>query len=108
MTQDEQQTTQDEHEPEFPTKIADALESAAGKARSLTVDKAETVGKWVAAGPLLAMIGLLAVIFLLIGLTRLLGAVVGMEIAYAIIGGLLVLGALLIWRKRDPEESPDV
>ena len=94
-------------EPDFPTKIADAIESAAGKARSVTVDKAEAIGKWVAAGPILGMLAILAVIFLLIGVSRLLGELVGTEIAYAIIGGLLGIGALLVWRMRDPKETPD-
>lgn len=92
---------------DFPVKIADALESVANRARSLTVDKAENVGKWVAAGTILFFIAIIAVIFLLIGLSRLLGEVVGTEWAYTIIGGLFALGALLIWRKRDPKEPSD-
>jgi len=95
-----------EQEPDFPVKIADTLETVADKARSLTVDKAENIGKWVATGTILFFIALIAVIFLLIGLSRLLGEVVGTEVAYAIIGGLFLIAALLIWRKRDPEEDP--
>ncbi len=94
-------------EPDFPTKVADALESMAAKARSLTVDRAENAAKWAAAGTVLFFLGVIAVIFLLIGLARLLGEVVGTEVAYAIIGGLLLIGAWLIWRMRDPKESPD-
>ena len=96
-----------DREPDFPTKIADGLEAIAAKARSLTVDKAENLGNWVAAGAILTFIALIAFIFLLIGLSRMLGEVVGTEVAYAIIGGLFALGALLIWRKRNPKENPD-
>ena len=96
-----------ESEEDFPVKIADALESVANKARSLTVDKAEKAGKWIAAGPLLTMLVIIAVIFLLIGLSRLLGEVVGTEIAYAIIGGLFAVAALLLWRQRNPKENAD-
>lgn len=92
-------------EPDFPVKIADSIESVASKARSLTVDKAESVGKWAAAGTVLVFIGLVAVIFLLIGVSRILGEIVGTEVAYAIIGGLALLAALLIWRLRDPKET---
>jgi hypothetical protein len=95
-----------DQEPDFPVKIADSLESVAMKARSLTVDKAESVGKWAAAGTVLAFIALMAVIFLLIGVSRILGEAVGTEVAYAIIGGLFLVAALLVWRMRDPKE-PD-
>ena len=102
-----QEAGDDVEEPDFPTKIADQLESVADKARSMTVDKAEKVGKWVAAGPILTMLGLLALIFFLIGTSRMLGEVVGTEVAYAIIGGLFLIGAWLVWRMRDPKEKPD-
>lgn len=109
MTDQETQPTGQETEPtdpksDFPVKIADALESVAGKARSLTVDKAEAAGKWAAAATVLVFLGIMAVIFLLIGVSRLLGEVVGTEVAYAIIGGLFLVAALLIWRQRDPKE----
>lgn len=97
-----------DQEPDYPVKIADSLESAAAKARSLTVGKAESVAKWTAAGTVLAILGLMAVIFLLIGVSRILGELVGTEVGYAIIGGLLLVVALLVWRKRDPKETPDV
>jgi hypothetical protein len=95
-----------DQEPDFPVKIADGLEAVAEKARSLTVGKAENVGKWAAAGTVLVFIGIMAVIFLLIGVSRILGEAVGTEVAYAIIGGLFLIAALLIWRMRDPKE-PD-
>ena len=104
---DREQQPVSEEEPDFPVKIADALESVADKARSLTVDKAENLGKWVATGTILFFIAIIAAIFLLIGLMRLLGEVVGVEVAYAIVGGLFLLAALLIWRLRDPKESKE-
>ena len=99
--------TDHDQEPDFPVKIADSLESAAAKARSLTVGKAENAAKWAAAGTVLAFIGIMAVIFLLIGVSRIIGELVGTEVGYAIIGGLFLIVALLVWRKRDPKETPD-
>ena len=90
---------------DFPVKVADALESVADKARSLTVGKAENIAKWVAAGTIIFFLGLLAIIFLLIGINRILGELVGTEIAYTIIGGLFLIVALLLWRQRNPKES---
>jgi cytochrome c biogenesis protein CcdA len=101
MTEQEPETP----EPDFPVKIADTLESVADKARSLTVGKAENAAKWVAAGTIMFFLGFLAVILLLIGLSRILGELVGTEVSYAIIGGLFLIGALLLWRQRDPKET---
>lgn len=98
--------TDRDQEPDFPIKIADSLESVASKARSLTVDKAENLAKWIAVGTLLFFMGIIAVTFLLIGISRMLGEVVGTETAYAIIGGLILVVAWLLWRKRNPKEAP--
>ena len=99
---------ENDQEPDFPVKVADALESVADKARSLTVGKAENVAKWVAAGTILFFIALIAIVFVLIGTSRILGELVGTEVGYAIIGGLFLIVAWLLRRKRDSKETDDV
>lgn len=107
MTDPDTEPADPNSEPDFPAKIADTLESVADKARSLTVGRAEDFAKWTAAGTILAFVGVMAVIFLLIGVSRVLGELVGTETGYAIIGGLFLVVAWLVWRKRDPKETPD-
>jgi hypothetical protein len=87
---------------DFPTRIADFLESIAAKVRSLTVDRLERWTKWVAAGVVLSVLAFLIIVFLLIGLFRLLGAVTGFTIAYTIIGGIFLVVGVLLWSKRKP------
>ena len=87
---------------DYPAQIADYLESIALKVRSLTVDRMERWTKWVAAGIVLSALGFLLVLFLLIGVFRLLGAVVGVTVAYAIIGGIFLIVGVLLWSKRKP------
>jgi len=99
--------TENDQEPDFPVKIADALESIAGKAQSLTVGKAENAAKWVAAGTIIFFIAIIAVVFILIGVSRIFGEIVGTEVAYAIIGGLFLIAALLLWRMRNPKDDSD-
>lgn len=87
---------------DFPTRIADFLESIAAKVRSLTVDRLERWTKWVAAGVVLSVLAFLIIVFLLIGLFRLLGAVTGFTIVYTIIGGIFLVVGVLLWSKRKP------
>lgn len=95
-----------EKNDDFPARVADALEGIAQKARSLTVGRAETIAKWGALGILLFTLALLAIIFLFIGTARLLGETVGnQELGYAIIGGLFLGGALLLWRMRGSKDE---
>ena len=87
---------------EFPTKVADFLESTAARIRSMTVDRIANWTKWAALGIVLGALGFLLVLFLLVGLFRLFGEVVGVTMAYAIIGGLFVVAGALLWSKRRP------
>lgn len=102
--------TEPQPEEEFPVRIAGTLESVANTARSLTVDKAAAAIKWTAVAVVLAALGLSALVFFLIGSFRLLGEVLGnQEIAYAVVGGLFLVGvALLRLRKREPETSEEL
>jgi hypothetical protein len=88
---------------DFPTKIADLLEQSAAKIRSMTVDRAAAAVKWTAAGIVLLMLGFLGTVFLLIGIFRLLGELIGIEVTYAVFGGLFVIVGMLLWSQRIPK-----
>ena len=95
-------------EDDFPQRVAGMLESVADKVRSLTVDRIATAVRWIAMGPILTVLFLLAVFFLLVGLFRIGGEVVGgTRLIYAIVGGLFVLGALFLWSRRFDETEDD-
>lgn len=103
---------------DFSKRIPDMLEAATDKVRSLTVDRAARVFKWVSLGVVITGLALLALFFLLVGLARIVEGLIGhacgdcswaMEVAYAAIGGLFLLFGVLLWvartRRKDPEES---
>ncbi|MCP4303355.1 MAG: hypothetical protein GY788_00435 [bacterium] len=90
---------------DFPTQIADFLEDTANKVRAMTVDRLAEWAKWTGVGLIAATLGLVLVIFLLVGLTRLLGGLVGMQWAYTIIGGLFLVIGMFLWRLRIPREA---
>ena len=71
---------------DFPTKIAELLETIAVKIRALTVDRVRGATKWIALGVIIATLALLLVIFLVVGVSRLLGELIGVRTAYATIG----------------------
>ena len=88
---------------DFPVRIAELLESVATKVRSMTVDRVAGWAKWTAAGVVLLMLGFILVVFLLIGIFRLLGELIDIEWAYAIVGGLFVVLGMFLWSKRRPK-----
>lgn len=92
---------------DFPTKIADFLEQSAVKVRSMTVDRIAGGVRWGAAGIVLAVLGFLLAVFLLIGIFRLLGELIGVEVTYAIFGGLFLLLGVLLLRQRKPRSDKD-
>ena len=95
---------------DFPTKIAELLESIAVKIRSMTVDRVRGAAKWIALGLIIATLALLLVIFLLVGVFRLLGELIGVRTAYATIGGLFVIVGAFLWSMRirkSPKEALD-
>ena len=85
---------------DYPSQIADMLEDAAARARSMTVDRAASWAKWAGAGIFAAFLGLVLFIFLTVGLVRLLEGLVGMQWAYTIIGGLFVVIGMFLWSQR--------
>ena len=92
---------------DFPAKIADFLEQTATKVRSMTVDRIALGVRWTAAGIVLALMAFLLVLFLFVGIFRLLGELIGVEIAYAVIGGLFLLGGVLLLSQRKPSTDKD-
>ena len=101
---------------DFSKQIPDMLEAATDKVRSLTVDRAARVLKWLALGLVIAGLVSLALIFLLVGLGRITeGAIAhacsdcswAMEVAYAALGGLFLVGGALLWAARNRRKSPD-
>jgi membrane protein implicated in regulation of membrane protease activity len=101
---------------DFSKRIPDMLEAATDKIRSLTVDRAARALKWLALGVLIIALVLLAVFFLLVGLARIAEGLItracgdcswAMEVAYAAIGGLLLLFGVLLWAARTRHKSPE-
>ncbi len=85
---------------DFPVKLADLLESVAGKVRALTIDRVAQWTKMAALGMVAATLGLLAVLFLIIGLFRLLSSVIGVTPTYAVLGGIFLAVGAFLWVKR--------
>ena len=90
---------------DYPTKIADFLEQIATRIRSLTVDRASLAVTWTAIGLVVATLAVLAVIWLLVGFFRALGTLIGQELAYAVVGGILLLVGVFLWMKRYPDDE---
>jgi drug/metabolite transporter superfamily protein YnfA len=88
---------------DFPTKIADFLESTAQKIRAMTVDRVRNVARWTALGFLLVVLAFTAVLFLLIGIFRALGELIGVTTAYAAVGGLFIVIGAFLWSRRIPK-----
>ncbi len=91
---------------DYPAKIADSLEQVATKIRSLTVDRVAVGVTWAAIGIVIAAIALLAIIWLLVAFFRALGTLIGQEVAYAVVGGILLLAGVFVWVKRHPDDEP--
>ena len=90
---------------DYPAKIADFLEQTATRIRSVTVERASVAITWTALGLVLATISVLAVIWLLIGFFRALGTLMDQELAYAVVGGILLLIGVFLWMKRFPKDE---
>jgi hypothetical protein len=88
------------------TRIADLLEQVASKIREMTVDRASTAITWTAIGLLLLVGGIMAVFWLLVGIFRILGTLMGMETAYAVVGLILIIVGAVLWSRRYPQDRP--
>jgi len=100
---------------DFPTRIADFLESIATRIRALTVDRLASVIKYVALGLVAATLVAIAFIFLLVGIFRIVEELVfkacdctqAMEISYGAVGGLFLIVGALLWSRRTRSKSKD-
>lgn len=101
---------------DFPTKIADFLEQTATRVRSATVDRIAGWAKWGAIGIVLGVLGFVATIFLLVATFRILGHLFsglldsetwGFTLAYAVLGGLMLLLGTFLWSKRIPPAAKE-
>lgn len=99
--------------PDFPSRTADFLEAVATRIRSLTVDRVARVITYVTLGLVaMTLIGI-AFIFFLVGLFRLSDRLIyklcdcggSMEIAYAVVGGVFLIGGALLWARRTHAED---
>ncbi len=92
------------------------LESATGRVRAMTVDRAKKIITILSLGLVALTLVSFALIFLFVGIMRILGELTYkvcdcasyMEITYAIVGGLFLLVGAFLWRKRiaKPGEEP--
>jgi len=89
---------------DFPTQIADLLVQTAARVRAMTVDRIAGYTKWAAVGLVIAMLAFVLVVFLLIGLFRWLGELIGVEAAFALVGGLFVAVGMFLWMKKNPDQ----
>jgi uncharacterized membrane protein len=100
---------------DFPTRIADLLESVATRIRALTVDKVARLITFVTLGFVALILVTMAFVFLLVGMFRIVEELVfkacdcqqAMEISYAAVGGLFLLVGALLWSRRTKDEDPE-
>jgi hypothetical protein len=93
-----------EQNPTLSVRIADFLEQVATKIRELSVDRAANAITWAAVGLILAIGAVLALIWLLVGIFRILGALMGVETAYAVVGLVLIVAGAIVWSRRYPQD----
>ncbi len=92
---------------DLATRLADFLENIATKVRSMTVDRASKAIT-IAAGVIVAgALVTVALVYLIVGVFRAASVPLTVEGAYAVFGGLFVLGGALVWWKRNPKDDHD-
>jgi hypothetical protein len=92
---------------EFASRFADLLENTALKVRSFTVDRADRAIKITALGIIAITLGFVAIVYLVRAIFQAVAVPLGVLGAYALFGGLFVLGGAFMWaiRKRPSEED---
>ena len=93
-----------EQNPTLSVRIADFLEQVAEKIRGLTVDRAANAITWAAVALVFIAGAVLALIWLLVGIFRILGALMGVETAYAVVGLVLIVVGAFVWSRRYPQD----
>ena len=100
---------------DFPTRVADLLESVATRIRALTVDRAARAITWVTLGLVGLILVVMAFIFFLVGLFRIVEELIfkacdcgaAMEISYGAVGGLFLLIGALLWSRRTKSKDSE-
>jgi predicted membrane channel-forming protein YqfA (hemolysin III family) len=89
---------------DFPTKIADLLETFATRVRSMTVDKLAGAARWTAASLVLIVLFMALFVFLIIALVRILDGLLPGDVGwvYVLLGGLFLLLGAFLWSRRKP------
>lgn len=76
----------------------------AAKVREMTVDRAAVAVTWTAIGIVLLAAVAMALFWLLVGIFRALGTLIGMELAYVVVGVIFIIGGAIFWIKRYPQD----
>ena len=94
---------------DLATRFADLLENAALKVRSLTIDRLDRAIKITALGIVAVTLGFIAVIYLIRAIFQAVAVPLGVLGAYALFGGLFVIGGAFMWaiRKRNSKDDLD-
>ena len=95
-----------DHNTPASARIAEGLELVATKIREFTIDRAAVGITWAAVGLILIVVGGMAAYWLLVGIFRALGTLIGVETAYALVGGVLIIGGSVAWLRRYPQDRP--
>jgi len=92
---------------EFATRFADLLEKTVLKVRSLTIDRFDRAIKITALGIIAVTLAFVAVIYLIRAIFQAVAVPLGNLGAYALFGGLFVVGGAFVWaiRKRESKED---
>jgi high-affinity Fe2+/Pb2+ permease len=92
--------------PPLSARVADFLEMVANRIRELSVDRASRGITWASVVVIAAVAVFMAVFWLLVGIFRALGALIGTETAYAVVGLILILIGAFVWSRRYPQDRP--
>ncbi len=90
--------------PPLSARVANLLEDLATRIREMTVDRVAVGVTWAAIAIVLLTAICMAVFWLLVGIFRALGTLMGVEVAYAVVGLLLVVGGAILWIRRYPQD----
>ncbi|HEX9992136.1 MAG TPA: hypothetical protein VGB14_04330 [Acidimicrobiales bacterium] len=87
---------------DWPAQAADTVVRVVGQVRDRTTGPAITVARGIVYGLLAAIAGIVAFVLLVAALVRLVDVLVPGEVwsAHLIVGAVLTLAGLLLWRKR--------
>ena len=94
---------------EFATRFADLLENTTIKVRSLTIDRADRAIKITALGIIAVTLAFVAIVYLVRAIFQAVAVPLGVLGAYALFGGLFVVGGAFMWaiRKRPSKDESD-